>query len=111
MAKLGAEDNRADLAEMVANEARETRHIAHAKIEFAAHVHVLVEECADVQGILGGRHDKIVWEFVDRINGGMKHRMEDMTCEEEVFLMEERWSGGVNNVWVAPMCDLEKVRK
>ena len=58
MAKLGAEDNRADLAEMVANEARGTRHIAHAKIEFAAHVHLLVEECADVQGILGERHDK-----------------------------------------------------
>ena len=111
MAKLGAEDNRADLAEMVANEVRETRHIAHATIESAAHVHVLVEECADIHGILGGRHDKIGWEFVDRINGGIKHRMEDMACEEEVCLMEERWSGVVNNVRVAAMCDLVKVRK
>ena len=51
---------------------------------------------------------KIGWQFVDRINGGIKYRMEDMTCEEEVFLMEERWSGVVNNVRVAPMCDLEK---
>ena len=58
MAKLGAEDDGADLGEMVANEARGTRHIAHATIESAAHVHVVVEECADVQGILGERHDK-----------------------------------------------------
>ena len=91
MAKLGAEDDGADFAEMVANEARENRHIAHATIESAAHVHVLVEECADVQGILGGRHDKIGWQFVDRING------------EEVCLMEERWSDVSNNVRVAPV--------
>ena len=57
------------LQRIVANESRKTRHIVHATIKYASYVHVQVEERADVKDFFIG-DKKILWQFVDRINGG-----------------------------------------